>query len=93
MAKKKPQVSSIFDFSDMESTENEWRGMPSFEQPDNGPFRQIIISFEDQAGIDAFAKLIDQHVTDKTKSLWYPPRERNNLTNLFWFDSNKDTEQ
>lgn len=83
--KKIKPVSDIFEFDDDEH-ETEWRGMPEFNQPDNGAFRQIIISFDDQAGVDKFASLIKQNITDKTKSVWFPPRERNNVQDLFYFD-------
>jgi hypothetical protein len=89
--KKKFTKSDIFDFGeDDEDPMNHWRGMPEFNQPDNGAFRQIIVSFDDQAGVDAFAKAIGQSLTDKTKSVWYPPRERNNVVDLFWVDDGKD---
>lgn len=50
----------------------EWKGMPEFEQPEAGPFRTLFVHFKDQASVDAFAKLIGQKLTDKTKYLWYP---------------------
>jgi hypothetical protein len=87
MATKKKIVNPLFEIDDdLDETETEWRGMPEFEQPDNGAFRQIIISFDDQAGIDAFQALIKQNITNKTKSIWFPPRERNNVVDLFWID-------
>lgn len=76
---------SLFDYEHDRS--EEWRGMPDFNQPDNGAFRQIIVSFDNQEGVAAFAKAIGQDLTAKTKSIWYPPRERNTLTDLFWFDT------
>lgn len=51
----------------------EWAsGMPEFVQEDKGPFRSIIIHFFDQEGVDDFAKLIKQNITDRTKMTWYP---------------------
>jgi hypothetical protein len=87
MAKKKV-MSDIFEFDDADEYETEWRGMPGFNQPDNGAFRQIIISFDDQAGVDAFARAIGQTLTPKTKSVWYPPRPTNKVFDLFYFDEN-----
>lgn len=87
MAKKRTTpISSVFEFEDDDEYSLEWRGMPEFNQPDNGAFRQIIISFDDQAGVDQFAALVKQNITNKTKSIWYPPREKNNVVDLFWFD-------
>lgn len=50
----------------------EWKGMPSFEQEDLTPLRQIIVSFKNEDDIDSFAQLIGQNITDKTRSIWYP---------------------
>jgi len=50
----------------------EWRGMPEFEQPEAGPFRTLAVHFKDQASVDAFAKLIGQNLTDRTRWVWYP---------------------
>ena len=86
MAKKKQQLAEIFEFDDADEYETEWRGMPEFNQPDNGAFRQIIVSFDDQEGVDAFAKAIKQSLTPKTKSVWYPPRPMNRVADLFYFD-------
>ena len=66
-----------------------WRDMPEFNQPKNGAFRQIIVSFEDQEGVDEFAKLIQQTLTNKTKSIWFPDRERNLVSDLFYFSDDK----
>ena len=86
MATKKKLNNPLFEIDDADEYEIEWRGMPEFNQPDNGAFRQIIISFDDQAGVDAFAKLIGQSLTDKTKSIWFPPRPMNRVADLFYFD-------
>jgi hypothetical protein len=51
---------------------DEWKGMPDFKQPDAGPYRTLLVHFKDQAAVDAFAKLIDQKLSDKTKWVWYP---------------------
>ena len=57
----------------------EWEGMPEFVQEDNMPHRQIIISFENESDIKQFGELLNQNITNKTKSLWFPKRERNVL--------------
>lgn len=55
-----------------QEAQNAWRGMPEFNQPEAGPFRTITVHFKDQAAVDAFAELIGQTLTDKTKWVWYP---------------------
>lgn len=91
MAKKKIKPpADIFEFDDADEYETEFRGMPEFNQPDNGAFRQIIISFDDQDGVDKFEALIGQSLTKKTKSLWFPPRATNKVVDLFYFDERSD---
>ena len=93
MATKKKKLNNpLFEIDDADEYETEWRGMPDFNQPDNGAFRQIIVSFDDQAGVDAFEALVKQNITNKTKSIWFPPRERNKVQDLFYFDERKDAE-
>lgn len=53
-----------------------WSGMPEFDQPDVSGFRHILVHFHDQAGVDAFAVLTGQNISDKTKFIWFPNEER-----------------
>jgi hypothetical protein len=73
-----------------DSKMTEWRGMPEFNQPDNSAYRQITVSFDDEDGIKKFAELVEQNITAKTKSIWFPPRKKNNVVDLFWFDKSED---
>ena len=50
----------------------DWSGMPDFHQPNDKPFRTVLVHMNDQAAVDAFAKLIGHRLTDKTKYVWYP---------------------
>jgi hypothetical protein len=61
-----------------------WQNMPEFKQPDNGPHRQVIISFESDEDVQEFAKLINRQISSKTKSLWFPDRPRGVFKELFW---------
>lgn len=77
----------IFDFMDLSEEEKEqivddehdweehWVGMPEFVQKDNPPFKSIFLHFRSQEDYKAFAKLIGQNLTEKTKSIWYPKLE------------------
>lgn len=49
-----------------------WKGMPTFDQNDNPPWKQIYVNFRNKEDYEAFAKLVDQALTDKSKSIWYP---------------------
>jgi hypothetical protein len=54
--------------------QSEWQQMPEFVQEKQEPFAQIIFRFETEDDLDAFAELIGQKLTGKTKSAWHPHR-------------------
>ena len=54
------------------NAELEWSGMPEFNNDDLSPKRQIILSFKTDEDVQLFAKLINQELTTKTKSVWFP---------------------
>jgi hypothetical protein len=49
-----------------------WKGMPTFDQNDNPPWKQLYVNFRNEEDYNTFAKLIDQALTYKSKSIWYP---------------------
>ena len=54
----------------------EWEGMPEFDQESSESFRHVIVHFENQSDVDEFFSIIGQSDTGKTKSTWFPERER-----------------
>jgi hypothetical protein len=56
------------------AAQSEWQQMPEFVQEKQEPFAQIIFRFETEDDLDAFAELIGQKLTGKTKSAWHPHR-------------------
>ena len=60
----------------VEDPQAEWTEMPEYENEDNSSHQKLLVHFADQAGVDAFAKLIGQKITPKTVSVWYPEREK-----------------
>lgn len=62
-----------FDFGgDLVDESSEWVGMPEFDHKDLTPSRQVIVSFKNQEDVDTFAGLVDQKITIKTRSMWFP---------------------
>jgi len=55
--------------------EQHWKDMPEFICNDLTPKYQIIMSFRDDKARKEFSKLINQPITNSTKSLWYPKEE------------------
>ena len=53
-----------------------WQGMPTFEQEDKLGIQQIVVHFETREDVAAFAKLVQQPITERTNSLWYPRHQR-----------------
>jgi hypothetical protein len=60
----------------VDNPEDEWVGMPEFDLSNaQEPHQSIKIHFKCEDDVKAFAKLIGQNITDKTKYLWFPKRE------------------
>ena len=53
----------------------EWLGMPAFEHEDLTSVQSVRVHFKTREDAQAFAELIGQKITDKTRSLWYPKAE------------------
>jgi hypothetical protein len=64
--------------------EDEWEGMPEFEQDDLMPARSLKINFLNEVDFEEFFKLVGQNFTDKTKSIWYPEIKREVRKNEVW---------
>jgi hypothetical protein len=76
---------SLFDDLE-ESFREEWRDMPEFVQEDLNPYRVINVRFRNQADVDAFEKLMEQKITEKQKTLWFPYAEPRRAAHLRYVD-------
>ena len=60
--------------------EQEWQGMPEFENEDNfGAVASVKVHFATEEAVREFSERIGQAVTVKSKYIWYPKQERENL--------------
>jgi hypothetical protein len=59
-----------------EGVKPDWAGMPEFTQEDQEAYRTIKVHFRTQADVDAFAALLEQTLTDKTRYVWFPKPAR-----------------
>ena len=57
------------------NAEEEWNGMPEFDQDDKTSFRHVIVHFENNEDAKEFFSIIGQSYTDKIKSTWFPVKE------------------
>lgn len=69
-----------------EAWREHWKGMPEFNQPDAEPWKSIVVHFETEKDMLDFAKLMDQRITFKTPSIWFPKVERLAAINKLWID-------
>ena len=61
---------------DEEPWEKHWVGMPEFEQEDDPNYKELLVKFKTKEDYDKFQKLIEQKLTLKTKSIFYPKDDR-----------------
>jgi hypothetical protein len=54
----------------------EWQGMPEFVMEKQKPYKELKIRFASKDDYEKFAFLIEQNLTEKTKSIWYPKLNR-----------------
>jgi len=55
---------------------DEWINMPEYEHEDKLAWKQLVVNFESKDDLVAFANLIQQAITEQTKSVWFPKAER-----------------
>ena len=62
----------------------EWVGMPDYE-PSTLP-KKIIVSFKNDQDREAFGKILNIPLTEKTKSVWYPHKAQDDTKNVEFTD-------
>jgi hypothetical protein len=65
------------------SPEIEWEGMPDYEGLEPC-LRKVWVNFDREEDVIAFFGLIKQSYTEKTKSIWFPHKERRDLKSQVW---------
>jgi len=63
--------------------EDEWKEMPEFDGTPRS-YAHVKILFTDAEGIAKFAQLIGQPITRETASVWFPQKERTDLSTEQW---------
>ena len=69
-------------FDELETANEEWQGMPEFVQEDLSPHRVIYVRFRNDEDVAKFEELMNQKITEKQKTIWFPyaePRLRAHL--------------
>lgn len=66
----------------LDDVKDEWIGMPEFDQKDLTAKFQILVSFKNEKDRDEFGKVIGRKLTDKTRFIWFPKQEIDEVKNL-----------
>lgn len=69
-----------------EKTPYDWDDMPEFVQEENEAYAKITVRIRTEEDLQEFMKLMDQNITPKTKSIWYPALDRFRNSLLRWMD-------
>ena len=63
-----------------------WSDMPEFVQEKKVEYQKIIVRFDSEEDVQDFAEAIDQVITPKTKSIWYPKLDRFKNKGVYYGD-------
>ena len=63
-----------------------WQDMPEFFQEDLTSHRKIIVHFRNDEDVEKFAELINQKITAKMPSLWFPEMKKRMRTHKLYID-------
>ena len=61
---------------------DEWKDMPEFSQESVEECQKIIVHFKTINDVQEFSSLINQKITEKTKSIWFPEQKKENLKDI-----------
>jgi hypothetical protein len=77
----------LFDNNEFQKDwQKEWKNMPEYKSDNLEPYRSLIIHFKNKNDIQEFANLLNQKITNKTKSIWFPKLEKKILKNYRYVD-------
>ena len=80
----------VEDEDDVEEWRKHWKDMPEFQQEEDRPFKTIYVHFRTKEDYEEFAKVIDQKLTDKTKSIWHPKLDITKNSLLRWIEDDAE---
>tara|TARA_R100001440_G_scaffold24871_2_gene40354 strand:- start:2133 stop:2381 length:249 start_codon:yes stop_codon:yes gene_type:complete len=63
-------------FNEEDFYEKHWQDMPEFHQEDLTSYRKIIVHFRNEEDVQKFSELLNQKITAKQASLWYPKLQK-----------------
>ena len=85
---KEPEQLTLFDMK--EWWEDEWQDMPEFVQEDLSPFKTIFVQFANRQDMKEFEKLVNQTITFKTQSVWFPKATIDRYANKRYIEDSEE---
>lgn len=79
----KPTAQEVL-FGEKESWREHWGGMPEYENENLLPMYSVRVNFSSYEDMQAFAQLIENTVTPKTQSVWFPKQDKAELSDKEW---------
>jgi len=67
-----------------------WDDMPEYSQENNAPYKTIYVHFRNENDYKEFASLVNQPLTEKTKTIWHPKLERTPNSLLRWIEPDEN---
>jgi hypothetical protein len=64
----------------------EWDGMPEYEHEDQTSVKALIVHFACMEAYEEFQKLVGRKLTEKTRQIWYPEREKDQASDKMYAD-------
>lgn len=86
----KDKAPSLFDKSEHDWFGEAWNGMPEFSHEDLTPHSTLLVHFKNEEDRKEFAKFVEQKLTYKTKSIWYPEPEKQTFTQFRYVTKDKE---
>ena len=83
LSSPRPQRSSQRDVS----WKDHWVNLPEYEQERLLPHKMLVVYLDDDESVrSSLAEALEQRITSKTKSVWYPELQRGKHSHLRWVD-------
>jgi ParB-like chromosome segregation protein Spo0J len=64
----------------------EWEGMPEYEHKDETSVKAVLVHFACMEAYEEFQKLLGRKLTEKTRAIWFPEREKDMASDKMYAD-------
>lgn len=65
-----------------------WVGMPEYIQEKEMEYKRIMVHFMSEDDYNQFAELLGQKLTDRTKAIWFPSKDKDQNSLNRWIEEN-----